>query len=81
MPVVEQRFAYGTPLALNPEEDEAIRSQSERRSMPKNKANPLITRLEQIGRAAAFALRVIRDAFRPPFELSYVMEELADQGW
>ena len=49
--------------------------------MAKSRANSLTVRLEQIGRAAAFALRVIRDAFRAPFEIPYVMEELADQGW
>jgi phospholipid/cholesterol/gamma-HCH transport system permease protein len=37
--------------------------------------------LEQIGRGAAFAARVIRDAFRAPFELPYVVEEIFDQGW
>src|ERR1041384_3295954 len=49
--------------------------------MPENRANSLTKSLEQIGRGAAFALRVIRDAFRAPFELPYVLEELADQGW
>ena len=48
----------------------------------RNNGSNLVTRgLEQIGRCAVFALRVIRDAFRAPFELPYVLEELADQGW
>ena len=41
----------------------------------------MISALENIGSGAAFALRVIRDAFRAPFELPYVIEELLDQGW
>lgn len=49
--------------------------------MRENRANSLTTGFEQIGRGAAFAARVIRDAFRAPFELAYVIEELADQGW
>src|SRR5208282_4563109 len=40
-----------------------------------------LTSLDRIGRGAAFAFRVIRDAFRAPFELAYVVQELADQGW
>jgi phospholipid/cholesterol/gamma-HCH transport system permease protein len=45
------------------------------------RTNALTTGLERIGRGAAFASRVIRDAFRAPFELAYVVQELADQGW
>ena len=37
--------------------------------------------LERIGSGALFALRVITDAFRPPFELFYLRLEVADQGW
>jgi phospholipid/cholesterol/gamma-HCH transport system permease protein len=49
--------------------------------MSRKRTNTLATGLERIGRGAVFALRVIRDAFRAPFELPYVMAELADQGW
>ena len=37
----------------------------------------VISGLERIGAAAAFAVRVVRDAFRTRFELPYVIEELA----
>jgi phospholipid/cholesterol/gamma-HCH transport system permease protein len=50
-------------------------------SMSRKRTNALTTGLERIGRGTAFALRVIRDAFRAPFELAYVVQELADQGW
>lgn len=36
---------------------------------------------EGIGAASFFALRVIADAFRAPFEFPYIVQELADQGW
>ena len=49
--------------------------------MSRKRTNALTTGLERIGRGTAFALRVIRDAFRAPFELAYVVQELADQGW
>jgi len=49
--------------------------------MSRKRTNALTTGLERIGRGTAFALRVIRDAFRAPFELAYVAQELADQGW
>jgi len=45
------------------------------------KKNRLTRAIEQIGRGASFALRVIRDAVHPPFELPWMLEELADQGW
>ena len=49
--------------------------------MSEQRANPLTKSLETIGSGALFALRVITDAFRPPFELFYVRLEVADQGW
>lgn len=49
--------------------------------MSKRSTNYLTKGLERVGIGAAFAFRVIRDAFRAPFEVPYVMEELADQGW
>ena len=49
--------------------------------MSRKRTNTLTTGLERIGRGTAFALRVIRDAFRAPFELACVVQELADQGW
>jgi hypothetical protein len=49
--------------------------------MSQKKTNRLMGGLERIGSGALFALRVIRDAFRAPFELPYMLEELADQGW
>ncbi len=49
--------------------------------MSRNKRHRLTKSLETIGSAAVFALRVIRDAFRAPFELFYVRLELAEQGW
>ena len=49
--------------------------------MSEKKATGLTKGLEAIGNAALFTLRVIRDAFRAPFELAYVSLELADQGW
>src|SRR6202162_4725771 len=49
--------------------------------MSRKRTNTLTTGLERIGRGTAFALRVLRDAFRTPFELPYVIQELADQGW
>jgi ABC-type transport system involved in resistance to organic solvents, permease component len=51
------------------------------RGMSRKRTNTLTSGLERIGRAGAFAIRVIRDAFRAPFELAYVVQELADQGW
>ena len=45
------------------------------------KTNRLTTGLEQIGSGASFALRVIRDAFRAPFEVFYLLLEVTDQGW
>ena len=49
--------------------------------MSQLKTNWLTRSLEQIGCCVSFALRVIRDTFRPPFELAYLWIELADQGW
>jgi len=49
--------------------------------MSRKRTNALTTGLERIGKGAVFALRVIREAFRAPFELAYVVQELADQGW
>lgn len=49
--------------------------------MPQRKTNALTNSLESIGSAALFALRLIRDAFHPPFELSFVLQEIGDQGW
>src|ERR1700682_2476501 len=49
--------------------------------MSSKRTNPLTMGLERIGRSAAFAFSVIRDACRAPFEVAYVIEELADQGW
>src|ERR1035438_1704796 len=49
--------------------------------MSKKKATGLTKGLEAIGNIALFTLRVIRDAFRAPFELAYVWLELTDQGW
>lgn len=40
----------------------------------------VIAGFEQIGRGTAFALQVVCDAFRAPFELPYVLEELFDQA-
>jgi phospholipid/cholesterol/gamma-HCH transport system permease protein len=54
---------------------------SARPNMRNKRANSFTTCLEQIGRGAAFARRVLRDAFRAPFEFAYLLEELADQGW
>src|SRR5271157_6169414 len=48
--------------------------------MSRIKPHWLASTLEQIGSAASFALRVITDAFRAPFELNYILEEIADQG-
>ncbi len=44
------------------------------------KTNGLTTGLAQIGSGASFALRVIRDAFRAPYEVFYLLLEIADQG-
>jgi phospholipid/cholesterol/gamma-HCH transport system permease protein len=49
--------------------------------MSEKKATGLTKGLEAIGNAALFTLRVIKDAFRAPFELAYVWLELTDQGW
>ena len=49
--------------------------------MSHSTANWLTARLEPIGSSTSFALRVIADVFRPPFELNYVLEEIADQVW
>jgi len=49
--------------------------------MSRRLTNGLTTGFERIGQGAAFASRVIRDAFRAPFELTYVVQELAEQGW
>ena len=49
--------------------------------MSEEGVNPLTKSLETIGSGALFALRVITDAFRAPFELFYVYLEVADQGW
>src|SRR5271166_4534494 len=49
--------------------------------MSRQRANTWTTGLERIGKSAEFALRAIRDTFRAPFELAYVIQELADQGW
>ncbi len=49
--------------------------------MSEKPINRLTTGLDRIGRGAVFALRAIRDTFRAPFELVYVIQELADQGW
>jgi len=49
--------------------------------MSEKKATGLTKGLEAIGNAALFTLRVIRDAFRTPFELAYLWLELTDQGW
>jgi len=49
--------------------------------MSEKRANPLTKSLERIGSGALFALRVIRDAFRAPFEVFYLLLEVADQGW
>ncbi len=49
--------------------------------MSQSKANWLTATLEPIGSGASFALRVIADAFRPPFEFNYLIEEMTDQGW
>jgi phospholipid/cholesterol/gamma-HCH transport system permease protein len=48
--------------------------------MSKKRTNWLSRKLERIGSAASFALRVVTDAFRAPFELNYILEEIADQG-
>ena len=48
--------------------------------MSRIKPDWLAGSLEQIGSAASFSLRVITDAFRAPFEMNYVLEEIADQG-
>jgi len=45
------------------------------------KTTRLTKGLEQIGAAALFALRVIKDAFRAPYELLCLWMELAEQGW
>ncbi len=49
--------------------------------MSRNKKHWLTKSLERIGSGALFALRVITDAFRPPFELFYVRLEVSEQGW
>ncbi|HVO92815.1 MAG TPA: ABC transporter permease [Terriglobales bacterium] len=49
--------------------------------MPQKKTSSLTSPLETIGSVALFALRVIRDAFHAPFELFYLWQEIADQGW
>jgi hypothetical protein len=49
-------------------------------SMSKIKRSRLANSLEQIGSVASFSLVVITDAFRAPFEMNYVLEEIADQG-
>lgn len=46
----------------------------------KRKTNRLSGSFEWIGSAVSFALRTIVDAFRAPFELNYILEEIADQG-
>ena len=48
--------------------------------MAKIRTDWLAGSLEQIGNAASFSLRVIADTFRAPFEMNYVLEEIADQG-
>jgi len=49
--------------------------------MPQIKRNGLTAGLAQVGASALFAVRVIRAMFQPPFEIHYLWEELADQGW
>ena len=46
----------------------------------KKKVSQLTRTLEGIGSATVFALRVIKDAFRKPFEAFYVSLEVAEQG-
>src|SRR4030095_12505767 len=48
--------------------------------MSRKRTNALTTGLERIGRGTAFALRMLRDAFRAPFELAYVVQELVELG-
>jgi phospholipid/cholesterol/gamma-HCH transport system permease protein len=48
--------------------------------MPRAKQNPLKQGLDTIGAITIFALRVITDAFRAPFEVAYVWLEITDQG-
>ena len=49
--------------------------------MAQTNTNRLMMALARVGSAAVFTFRVIRDALRPPFELNFLREELADQGW
>ena len=49
--------------------------------MTEKKATGLTKGLAAIGSSALFTVRVIKDAFRAPFELPYVWLELTDQGW
>jgi phospholipid/cholesterol/gamma-HCH transport system permease protein len=49
--------------------------------MPQKKTNAMMKSLEGIGSAALFAMRLITDAFRAPFEVTYIRQEVADQGW
>jgi hypothetical protein len=57
--------------------DDTISSDS---FMPQKKANALTKSLERIGSAALFAIRLATDAFRAPFEVAYIRQEVADQG-
>jgi phospholipid/cholesterol/gamma-HCH transport system permease protein len=41
----------------------------------------MTTILERIGSAAWFVMRLIRDAFRAPFEVAFIRQEVEDQGW
>ena len=49
--------------------------------MPQKKTNAFVKSLEAIGSAALFAIRLLTDAFRAPFELAFIRQEIADQGW
>ena len=49
--------------------------------MAHKKTNALTKSLEGIGSAALFAMRLLTDAFRAPFEMAFIWQELADQGW
>jgi phospholipid/cholesterol/gamma-HCH transport system permease protein len=49
--------------------------------MPQKKTNAFVKSLEAIGSAALFAIRLLRDAFRAPFEMAFIWQEIADQGW
>jgi phospholipid/cholesterol/gamma-HCH transport system permease protein len=49
--------------------------------MEQTTTSRLTAGLARIGAAAVFTFHVIRDAVRPPFELNFLREEVADQGW